>query len=225
MNTPTILRLRLEGAFGVAIQKGDSYRISAFTGRDPEHRFLINGQEVSYGQNDTFHFNLQSRGLKSYSQAPAVDPAFYWTNKSTPKWKYDPAHSFITLSLPCPEQIQQDCTSRVTFRDNSPGLMPRNHIFLYEITDFDQVQLHCHELGPYSPTAEGILQLELGLDPQNQDPQHPIMFYNNLVTTFFSDLGNESLLQSLDDANTAPYKLKPLTTTLECKAGGIIGQA
>src|SRR6266852_978707 len=144
---PKFLHLRLEGPFAIVIQHGKSYRICAFTALDATHHFLINDQEIKYKITDSYHFDLEGKGLKTYSKAPEIDPAFDWSNKPTNTWKYDDRNYFITLDLPCPLQIMQDRTARVKFADDSSGLMPLNHILVYEITDFKQVEINCRELG------------------------------------------------------------------------------
>jgi hypothetical protein len=234
--TPTILALHLEGPFAVVTKSKDNNRIFAFTIYDADHQFLVNGQQISFGANDSFHFNLQGKGLNSY-QTTQVDAAFYWTNKSAPKWKYDDKSYFVSLSLPCPMQIRQDSISVAVFKDGTKGAMPRNHIFVYEIKSFDDVRLNCNELGTYSPGANGILRLELGRPVNNNgDPKHPIMFYNNLLTYLGLDGDASAVLTAIQDqypmpaadadrvAAKPPAEYHPFTATLECKAGGIIGQ-
>src|SRR5947208_1665542 len=124
---PNFLHLRLEGPFAVVIQHGKAYRICAFTALDVNHRFFINDQEIKYEITGSYHFDLGGKGLKEYSKAPEVDPAFDWSNKSTNTWKYDDRKYFITLDLPCPLQILQDRTARVKFDDDSSGLSQLNH--------------------------------------------------------------------------------------------------
>jgi hypothetical protein len=100
--------------------------------------------------------------------------------------------------------------------------MPLNHIFVYEITDFQQIQIHCNELGVQTVMQDGVFRLQLGLSQDHANPhQHAITFYNEqLLSTFFEGLKADRgcRLKTIDVAAASSF----FSTTLECKNGGII---
>src|ERR1700704_1275499 len=132
---PKLLHIRIEGSFCVVIQKQDSYRVRACTAVNLDHLLVVNDQQIPYKPGDSFHFQLKPDGLATCKSWPDIDPAFDWSNKTTGKWVNNGSYYFITMDLPCPQRIQQDGTCKVTFGDNTSGLMPRNHILIYEIKD------------------------------------------------------------------------------------------
>ncbi len=221
---PKYLHVRLEGAFCVVIKKNDGYRVRACTIAHAGHLFAINGELVDYDPGDSFHFELKPDGLVTYKDIPEIDPAFDWSNKTTSNWKDEDRYYFITMDLPCPKQIMQDGTARVMFGDDSRGLMPRDHILVYEVKDFDKVQIISKELGAQDIDGCGVFQLELGLKlgtPSGTVHDHAIMFYNNMVEKLFPDLYNNPKCRLKDiQVSLSPRGL--FTTTLECKSGGMI---
>ena len=218
---PQYLHIRLEGSFCIVIQKKDGYRIRACTITHPGHLFAINGDLVECGLRDSFHFELKPDGLVTYKDIPDIDPAFDWSSKTTGNWKNEDSYYFITMDLPCPKQIMQDGTARVVFGDDSRGLMPRDHILVYEIKDFDEVEITSKELGEQDIDECGVFQLELGLKlgtPTGTVHDHAIMFYNNMLEKLFPDLykNPKCLLKDIQVSRGL------FTTTLECKSGGMI---
>jgi hypothetical protein len=217
VTSPKYLSIRLEGPFSVVIKNQNAYQIRVCTPRDPDHLFAVNGTQIQYKPGDSFHFALKPDGLATYNGWPDIDPAFDWSNKTTSKWIDDGSNYFITMDVPCPQQIRQDGTARVTFDNNQTAVMPLDHILIYGIKDMQKVQITCKELGSQTIDQNGVFQLELGL-PQGTSSgtvhDHAIMFYNNMLKAFFPDLYNKA------DCRLKDIVVK--TTTLECKNGGLI---
>ena len=210
------LHIRIEGSFCVVIQKKDSYRVRACTAVNPDHLFVVNRQQIPYKPGDSFHFELTPDGLEPNNSWPVIDPAFDWSNKTTGNWTNKMSNYFITMDLPCPQQIQQDGTCRVTFDDNTSGLMPRNHILTYEIKDISKLKITCDKLGQQK-IENGVFSLEIGLPlgtPDDQVRAHAIKCHNNMVQLFFPDLYKDKKCRLKD--------IGVETTTLECKSGGMI---
>ena len=227
-NPPKFLRIRVEGSFCVVIQKDHSYQIRVCTIANTAHHFAVNGQEIKYKQGASFHFVLSPDGLATYNSWPDIDPAFDWSNKKTGKWNNDDSYYFITMDVPCPQEIMQDGTTRAIFADYSSGLMPLNHILTYEIQNSDQVRITCNELGGRQNIPDGIFQLEVGLPRGTSSStihDHAIMFYNDMVQMLFPDLYNDSKCR-LKDIEVRPLpqpgSTGSRTTTFECKSGGMI---
>ena len=223
---PKYLHIRLEGSFCVVIQKNDSYRVRACTMAHKDHLFAINGKPRKYKQGDSFHFELKPDGLVTYKKWPHIDPTFKWSSKTTGNWVNDDSYYFITMDLPCPQQIMQDGTAEVVFGDNSSGLMPRDHILVYEIEDIDEVEITCKELGDQDIDDNGVFQMELGLKlntPDDEVRKHAIMFYNTMLQKFFPDLYKDPKCR-MKDIQFAPIRVPSVytATTLECKSGGMI---
>lgn len=225
-STPQYLHIRIEGSFCVVIQKNDSYRIRACTMAHKDHLFAINGELIDYKPGKSFHFELKPDGLATYNSLPDIDPAFDWSKTDTSKWNNDDSYYFITMDLPCPAQIIEDRTARVTFGDDSKGLMPGNHILVYKILDFDEVEILSKDSDPPDTDIDdnGIFQLELGLPPDTSADvrKHTIMFYNGMLQKLFPDLYNQKkyLLKDIQVPPRAGIRID--TTTLECKSGGMI---
>lgn len=221
-STPKFLHIRLEGSFCVVIQKNSSYKIRAGTPMDPDHLLAINGQQIPYKSGDSFHFELMPDGLETYNSWPEIDPAFDWSNKTTNNWDNNYSYYFIAMDLPCPKQIMQDCTTRVIFDDFSSGLMPHNHILIYEIKDFSKLRIASDTPNPAKIDQNGVLSLEIGL-PRESSPSkvhdHTINCHNNMLKKFFPDLHKDKRCR-LKDIEVSGSLLD--TTTLECKSGGMI---
>ena len=224
---PKYLRIRLEGSFCVVIQKKNSYKIRACTPVDLDHLFAINGERKDYKPGDLFDFELKPYGLKTYKSWPEIDPAFDWSNKTTNKWDNKKSYYFITMDLPCPQQIIQDRTTRVIFADYTSGLMPRNHILIYEIEDYSRLQITSDKLGRQK-IENGVFSLEIGLalgTSAGKVHEHTIRCHNNMVQRFFPDLSKDKkcLLKDIEVLLPSPSIVQDLlTTTLECKSGGMI---
>jgi hypothetical protein len=219
-STPQFLRIRLEGSFCVVIQKKSSYKIRAGTPKDPDHLFAMNGQQIE--PRNSFHFELKPHGLQTYTSWPEIDPAFDWSNKTTNKWDNNNSYYFISMDLPCPKQIMQDCTTRVIFDDFSSGLMPRNHILIYEIKDFSKLKITSNTPNPAKINQNGVFSLEIGLPLEsspNKVHDHTINCHNNMLKKFFPDLHKDKRCR-LKDIEVPGSLLD--TTTLECKSGGMI---
>lgn len=224
---PQYLHIRLEGPFCVVIKKDDSYRIRACTIPDPDHKFVINGKEISYNPGDSFHFQLQPGGLETYEGWPDIDPAFDWSNKATTNWNDDGSNCFITMDLPYPQRIMQDETARVIFDDYTSGLMPLNHVLVYEIENFEKVKITSQELGDQDVDDNGIFRLELGLPPNTPIGtihDHSLMCYNTMLQQFFPDLYKDKkcCLKDIEVIEPPSPVRHTETTTLECKSGGLI---
>ena len=227
VTSPQYLHIRLEGPFSVVIQKNDTYRVRACTIADPDHQFVINGQQIPYKSGDSFHFELLPDGLETYNSWPDIDPAFDWSNKATSNWDNDESYYFITMDLPCPQRIMQDETARVIFDDYTSGLIPLNHVLVYAIEDFDKVKITSQELGAQDTDDNGIFRLELGLPPNTPVStihDHSLMCYNSMLQQFFPDLDKDKKcrLKDIEIIEPPPPVRYPLTTTLECKSGGLI---
>jgi hypothetical protein len=216
---PKYLHVRLEGAFCVVIKKNDGYRVRACTIADSDHLFAINGEPIKDMKGKSFHFQLKPDGLETYTKWPDIDPAFDWSNETTADWDNNDSYYFITMDLPCPKQIRQDCTARVTFEDDSEGLMPQDHILGYEIKDPKKLQITCRELGPQKIDDNGNFTLEIGL-PLDSSPgqvhDRAIMFYNKMLRKLFPTLSEDDSCV-LNDIDISEPGIHIVTTTYDAR--------
>lgn len=226
------LRVILEGAFALLINRSSPWGIRVFTPKHHgEHAFVFN--TLPCDKDSKYKFELSPLGLKPASSAPCIDSTFqYFCAEQTP-CNPSTKHHFITIDLPGPERILSLSSSGVTatMEDGNEYPLPGDHILEYEITNSSLIQMSgwyndklvTPPLRPYTADGYTVFKFEVGLPrllgggDSDLKGEHAVEFYNRGVLPYFSKLKDSSRwkMQKVKGA----YK----TTTLECKNGGIIG--
>lgn len=228
----------LEGPFVVVLQKPSASSpivtgVTVLVPKDPAHLFALNGVPLKGAQH---HFKFNATGLTANQQV-CVDTVF--KDFCVPSANFQSAASdrFVEiLNLPCPQRILARNAIKVTFESSDPGCMPLDHVLEYNIAEpslpitmsyTEQDNRPVHAIG-------NVFYFEAGRDPVSPGPAaHAIDFYNNHVLPCLSlQTDTHRLLQDVFVDKPCPgskftepliRRLKPFTTTLECKSGGIIG--
>ena len=227
----------LEGAFLVVLNRESAgsdniLSVSAFSPVDNQHQLKLNG--VPLPTNAIKHgFTLSKQpGLKEYTTT-CVDA--YLKDAcidKIPLLACKPDDSLIRITLPCPLRISASSFRSVTFMNDKPGLMPQDHILEYEIADsgFPITMKYDNLNQLVDAKTNNTFLIEIGLPRGTPGPmsvQHAKDFHNGPILKCFKlegDTGKQIKDIPLAERST---KLLPrstiVTTTLECKSGGMIG--
>jgi hypothetical protein len=239
--TPTgnPLLVVFEGPFAVVLNK-PSPSSTSVTGvtvlvpKDPAHLFALNGVPLNANQH---HFKFTSGGLAPNTQV-CVDTVFKDFCVPTTNFQCPATNRFVEiLNLPCPRRILARHAIQVQFQSGDPGCMPLDHILEYDIADPKlPITISYTEQGNRPVHAIGdVFYFEVGRDPLSAGAAaHAIDFHNKHVLPCFPLLQNDPhrLLQNVfvdqpcsgsGFTDEMLKRLRPFTTTLECKSGGIIG--
>ena len=207
--------------------------ITAFTPVENQHRFKLNG--VPFAGATKYKFTLSEQpGLTPYTST-CVDASLRYACVDTiPALGCKPDDAFIRVNLPCPKRIFTRYTVPVTFADNTQGFMPQDHVLEYEIASSSPVTMKYEGVDTQVDASGNHFRFEIGLLPGTSaqaSAQHAVEFHNGQILKCFKLEADRSRqikeIASVESARiSVAVKAKELskrTTTLECKAGGMIG--
>jgi len=236
----TPFQVVLDGPFSVVLHTAspnsdDVTSVTAFTPVEQHsaHLFKLNG--VPLDEKKQHHFALNISGFTPPSQ-PCIARDF--NDFCVDHTRFDPAPAgkdiFIAITLPCPTRIITNVTPlAVTIGGTATSHnMPQNHVLEYDISHAGPITMDYREAGHSGSPLGNSFYFEVGLDHPDNDCSHAKDFYNNWMLPFFPDLAGNTIdfptcppgahhqyfFPSRDDR----IKLVMLTTTLECKSGGLI---
>jgi hypothetical protein len=229
----------IEGPFAVVLQKpspssANVTGVTVLVPKDPSHLFALNGVPLKANQH---HFKFLAPGLAANTQV-CVDTVFKDFCVPSTNFQCAASNRFVEiLNLPCPRRILARNAIQVKFQSGDPGCMPLDHVLEYDIADPSlPITISYTEQGNRAVHAIGnIFYFEVGRDPISPNPAgHAIDFHNNHILPCFPPLQNDphrrlqdvfvnQLCSGSKFSDELLKRLKPFTTTLECKSGGIIG--
>lgn len=239
---PNPLLLVFEGPFAVVLQKPSSSSpnvtgVAVLVPKDPAHLFALNRVPLKDSQH---HFKFVGAGLAPNTQA-CVDTVFKDFCVPSNDFQCDANNRFIEiLNLPCPRRILARNAIQVKFQcqpnPNDFHCMPLDHVLEYHIADSSLPTTISYDEQDNRPVNAigNVFYFEVGRDPLSSGAaDHAVDFHNNHLLPCFPPLQKDThhLLQNVFvnqpcSGSRLPNKiikqLKPFTTTLECKSGGII---
>lgn len=145
------LRIFLNGAFGVLIQRNNFFRVRAFSPRDPAHGFFFNEAETRSSLTN-HHFELLPDGIEFKREAPEIDPALSDFRFNAKTWCQD--DYFVTVDLPAPRRITFiGPLTPVRFSATCKAAnMASNFVLEYPITDSEAIKGLYQEIGGETPS-------------------------------------------------------------------------
>lgn len=219
----------LSGPFGLVLHRDISNPLvitglTAFMPADPHnrHKFALQGaiQTIS---NKKFNFLLQQTSPPN-SPVLCVDEEFSaFCIESTP-WSAKAKAKLLTIDLAVPTRVTPilgDTPLSVVFQSSKPGKMYTALLLEYDLK-ISPLKLIHKDSGLNIPLSPDFLAFEVGLDrndPDTPDIAHGRDFHNSSLLPFFPGLKgdpNHIVISAADNG------IRILTTTFECKAGGII---
>jgi hypothetical protein len=218
--------------------------VMAFTPVEPHGKHLLNLNGVPLDEKKDHHFTLNIGGFTPPNQ-PCISSDFDDFCTDHTGFTLAPQNStageiFVSITLPCPNRIVTASGSQpipVTVGGSSKK-MPQNHILEYDVADLSKVTMSYRESGRNAAPFGNLFLFEVGMDPtQNPDSDcsHLKQFYNQEILPFFPALAGNTIdvpagtcpmftprLYFAPPLSRDDRKYHPFTTTLECKAGGLI---
>jgi hypothetical protein len=231
------LTVILDGPFSIILQAASAASdvingVVAFTPieKNGKHLFNLNGVPLTDIKHD---FDLKISGFTPTNKPCIIGLDGFCTDHT--KWDSSPAKRFITLVLPPPNRIRTTRNSiPVTVAGKTVNL-PQNHVLEYDTT-LQSVPKMGYKGKTVSPVANTYI-LEVGMDPAvdpDTDCSHALQFYNESMLPLFPDLG-KNVIQKFNQCPKFKGHLYAqrrsaqgeggthiLTTTLECKSGGLL---
>jgi hypothetical protein len=154
-----ILKVILNGPFGVVLDSKNKYQITAYVPSDPlhEHELFFRGpgepagREAKSGKSPSYYYKLPSKGLDIGEGRPQIDQGFYDFNfPHIGDWKL-PSDPFVVIDLPRPDYITFTPPAQPFLFGGNPTLQPLDHIFEYRMTDPDDVHMTGNDGKEYPP--------------------------------------------------------------------------
>lgn len=237
-------QLILQGPFGLVLHNAPNITaITAFMPVDPDsrHRFAFQKKR----QDITKTFNFELRQSKASKISLCIDTQFkdFCVEKTT--WSPNIKPVLLKINLPVPVRIVPEADMppiSITLPNSTSVLMPPAYVLEYD-TAASEVELVDKISGVVFP-SQPTYTFEVGLehdDSDTPDYAHARKFYNETLLAFFPELQNASnrRIKNVTELKTNRTPNRPnkpknhaisgtktqehiLTTTFECKAGGII---
>ena len=166
-----VLRVILNGPFGVVLESDKDYHITAYVPSDPERehelRFLgpldanVAGREPKTGKPPSYRFALGEEGLDIGKGQPQIDQGFYDFYLPHIGNFELPPDPFAVVELPRPDYITFTPPAQSVFFGRAT-LQPLDHILEYRMTDPDRVRVKPgdKEPQPSIPCSELLKQFE-----------------------------------------------------------------
>lgn len=192
------------------------------------HKFRIQGQDQNTSR--PFGFAVQQINPPK-NPSFCLEPGFSDFCVESTNINPNALPKLISIELSVPTRIAPSTLTplRVVFQSTNPGTMQRGYILEYDLA-VSPIQFIDTISGFSLPLPNGGLGLEVGLGPKDPDDQfssHAIHFYNKHLLPFFGlDSDSNHVLSTIFPSLARSTPGQPdnnVTTTLECKAGGIIG--
>jgi hypothetical protein len=146
------LRVVLNGAFAVVIQKNTRNRLRVFSPKDLSnvHEFYFNNPRESRPKNQPYNFELLTDGLEITARPPEVDGGLSAFNVATDLWCQD--EYFITIDLPAPQRISfMPPLTNAVLATGAQIHIPSNLVLEYKITDLGRVRMVSQDMKDVAP--------------------------------------------------------------------------
>jgi hypothetical protein len=222
----------LQGPFGLVLHKDPDnlsqiIRITALMPADDKgrHKFRIQRQD----QNTSKLFGFAVQQVKPPSTPVlCVGPGFCdFCVESAPTYS-NALSKLLTIELSVPTRIIIPSDLKpldVVFQSTNPGIMQRGYILEYDL-DISPLQWVDTTSGFHIPLPKEGLLFEVGLDlkdPDDSFSSHALHFHNQHLLPFFGlQNDNNHVISTIFPPTLGTPPESTTTTTLECKAGGII---
>jgi len=147
-----VLRVVLNGAFAIVIQKNGRNRLRIFSPKELSnlHEFYFNDPTRPESKNQTHNFELLPDGLQVSTRAPEIDTALAAFNLGTDLWCQD--EYFITIDVPAPARIGfMPPLHRAVLANDGPIQVPSNFVLEYRISDPAKVRMVSQDMKETPP--------------------------------------------------------------------------
>ena len=235
----SLFQLYLEGPFGLILHKDTANPpnvtgITAFMPVDPSHRHHFAMQKQPQDIKKEYSFAL-TQTKPPATNSLCIDSAFGNFCVDSTSWSAKASSKLLTIELAVPTRIipeQGFPPMPVVFKSSGSGNWQRAFVLEYDL-NVSPLQLTNTTTGANIPLTDPYYRFEVGLsrrDPDKPGNPHAKDFYNRTLLSFFPDLQkNDSyiVVDANDPSKPAPSKsggkIRIMTSTYECKSGGIIG--
>jgi hypothetical protein len=146
------LRVVLNGAFAIVIQKNARNRLRVFSPKDLSnlHEFYFNNPREPRPKTQPHNFELLPDGLEVSARPPEVDSSLSAFNVATDLWCQD--EYFITIDLPAPQRISfMPPLNNAVLATGAQIHIPSNLVLEYKITDSGRVRMVSQDMKDASP--------------------------------------------------------------------------
>lgn len=147
-----VLRIVLNGAFAIVIQKNARNRLRVFSPRELSnlHEFYFNDPREPRSKTQAQNFELLPDGLELSRRAPEVDSNLAGFNVKTDLWCQD--EYFVTIDLPAPQKISFiPPLHTATLSSGGQIRVPSVHVLEYRMTDPAKVRMVSEEMKETKP--------------------------------------------------------------------------
>src|SRR5258708_4297267 len=147
-----ILRVVLNGAFAIVIQRNSRNRLRIFSPKELSnlHEFYLNDPTRLESKNQTYNFELLPDGLLTSTRAPEIDSALAAFNLGTDLWCQD--EYFVTIDVPAPARIGfMPPLHRAVLANDGPIQVPSNLVLEYKISDPAKVRMVSQDMKETPP--------------------------------------------------------------------------
>ncbi|HLJ27969.1 MAG TPA: hypothetical protein VKY85_14765 [Candidatus Angelobacter sp.] len=150
--SPATLKVILQGAFAVVLDKDKRYKITAVMPADPAHEFRFQTPTSLEKSAPQYRFTLEPEGLDISGRRPYMDHGLDDMNFNLgPVGDLD-KDAFVMVDLPAPDVITFiPPPEPVVFVDGRIASAPLNHVLEYRISDLHKVVLRSKQLGETRP--------------------------------------------------------------------------
>ncbi|HEX5434809.1 MAG TPA: hypothetical protein VFY05_11270 [Candidatus Angelobacter sp.] len=231
--TAPTCNIQLDGPFVLALDpdSDDSTNVNevvAFVPRDsmrgsmPRHYLFVGRDLVGCDDgSQQYDFSMVTDdqgycGIKLNDCPTEIDPRFKDFRVQKP-CIYD--DYFVKVSLPRPKNIWfSETPEKVTFEDNTSGVMPLNHICEYDVDPSNAgIAIASKEIDrSFCLASDSPFLFQVGLTTfSNNQKEHALHFYNDVILKCFP----AGSCRALKDINVSNL----LSLDVDCKLGGVIG--
>jgi hypothetical protein len=136
------LRVVLNGAFAIVVQKNARNRLRVFSPRELSnlHEFYFNDPTQPMAKSQAHNFELLPDGLEASRRAPEVDGGLSALNVATDLWCQD--EYFVTIDLPAPDRITfMPPLHRAVLASGAQIQVASNHVLEYRMVDPSRVRM------------------------------------------------------------------------------------
>lgn len=153
-----VLRVILNGPFGVVLESDKDYHITAYVPSDPEREHELRfrgpldrtGSEPKTGKSPSYRFALGEEGLDIGKGQPQIDQGFYDFYLPHIGNFELPPDPFVVVELPRPDYITFTPPAQSVFFGRAT-LQPLDHILEYRMTDPEKVRVKPSDKEPQQP--------------------------------------------------------------------------
>jgi hypothetical protein len=238
----------LEGPFAVVLTQDNTGNpvITAFSPVDSDHLVNISSNKgvIKGAYPDQFHLSLQGDGGVAAKTACISSDFKDFCVDHLGNIVGNPDNSFVRVQLPTPKNIYTTELRKGTVGSGASSIticVPQDHVLEYETVSGSPITLVYEDKKQSLSPKKNVFHIEVGLPAQDANGNDTDRkgdlakhFHNKTILAHFpsQNVPNKQLTDV--SANRCPSTIpteilnrlptiRPRTTTLECKSGGIIG--